>query len=77
METGYINHQRSNVDRRSVRVRLTDKGREICAVIDQLYDKHCGQIAEVGDVSVEELRQLNQTLFKLERFWTDQIRYRL
>ena len=77
VDTGYINHQRSNVDRRSVRVRLTDKGREICAVIDQLYDKHCGQIAEVGDISVEELRQLNQTLFKLERFWTDQIRYRL
>ena len=26
VESGYINHQRSNTDRRSVRVRLTDKG---------------------------------------------------
>lgn len=77
VEAGYIHHQRSRSDRRSVRVRLTDKGRAICASIDEVYNKHCGMLVNVGDISVEELRQTNATLFKLERFWTDQIRYRL
>lgn len=77
VEAGYIHHQRSRSDRRSVRVRLTDKGRAICAAIDEVYKKHCGMLSSVGDISVEELRQTNATLFKLERFWTDQIRYRL
>lgn len=77
VEAGYIHHQRSRSDRRSVRVRLTDKGRAICASINELYNKHCGMLVGVGDISAEELRQTNATLFKLERFWTDQIRYRL
>lgn len=77
VEAGYISHQRSRLDRRSVRVRLTEKGRVICKSIDELYNKHCRSVAEVGDISQEELRQINTTLHKLERFWTDQIRYRL
>lgn len=77
VEAGYIHHQRSRSDRRSVRVRLTDKGRAICDSINELYNKHCGMLVGVGDISAEELRQTNATLFKLERFWTDQIRYRL
>ena len=77
VEAGYIHHQRSRSDRRSVRVRLTDKVRAICASINELYNKHCGMLVGVGDISAEELRQTNATLFKLERFWTDQIRYRL
>lgn len=77
VEAGYISHQRSRLDRRSVRVRLTDKGRAICKSIDDLYNKHCRSVAEVGDISIDELKLINATLHKLERFWTDQIRYRL
>ena len=77
VEAGYIDHQRSRLDRRSVRVRLTDKGQAICEAIDALYNKHCRSVAEVGDISISELNSINATLHKLERFWTDQIRYRL
>ena len=77
VEAGYINHQRSEMDRRSVRVRLTQKGREICDTIDTLYNRHIDTISEVGDVSQDELEVINKTLNKLERFWTDQIRFRL
>jgi hypothetical protein len=31
----------------------------------------------VGGLSAEELRGLNKALVRLERFWSDQIRYRL
>ncbi len=77
VEAGYIHHQRSRSDRRSVRVRLTEKGRAICAAIDEVYNKHCAMLTEAGDITSEELRQANATLYKLERFWTDQIRFRL
>lgn len=77
VEAGYIHHQRSRSDRRSVRVKLTDKGRAICVAINDVYQKHCAMIVDVGDITSDELRQVNATLFKLERFWTDQIRYRL
>ena len=77
VEAGYINHQRSEMDRRSVRVRLTQKGTDICDTINDLYNRHVDTIAEVGDVSQEELEVINKTLNKLERFWTDQIRFRL
>src|SRR6516164_9790336 len=39
VESGYINHQRSNNDRRSIRVRLTEKGREVCKVVNGLYGR--------------------------------------
>lgn len=77
VEADYISHERSKLDRRSVRVRLTEKGRAVCKSIDDLYNKHCRSVAEVGDISDDELRMINATLHKLERFWTDQIRYRL
>lgn len=77
VEAGYINHQRSEMDRRSVRVRLTEKGRTICKAIDDLYNRHCSSVAEVGDINPDELNKINGILNKLERFWTDQIRYRL
>src|SRR5580692_201987 len=40
VETGYLHHQRSRVDRRSVRIRLTTQGQEIRRIVDTLYQKH-------------------------------------
>jgi hypothetical protein len=34
-------------------------------------------VEHIGGVSYEEFRSLNTSLTRLERFWTDQIRYRL
>jgi DNA-binding MarR family transcriptional regulator len=69
VEAGFLHHQRSRMDRRSVRISLTDKGREVHEVVDQLYAKHVKSIEQVGGI--------NKALVRLERFWTDQIRYRL
>ena len=40
VETGYLSHERSRVDRRSVRIRLTEKGRQIHDIVQGLYSKH-------------------------------------
>ncbi|KZL16754.1 MarR family protein [Pseudovibrio axinellae] len=77
VETGYINHERSQMDRRSVRVSLTDKGREIAQIVDDLYSRHILSVEQVGELSTESFEELNRSLRRLERFWTDQILYRL
>ncbi|SON56139.1 transcriptional regulator SlyA [Hartmannibacter diazotrophicus] len=77
VEMGYIHHQRSRMDRRSVRVSLTEKGQEIADIIQKLYDRHMQSIEKVGGVARNDFEQLNTSLQRLERFWTDQILYRL
>ena len=77
VDAGYINHQRSTVDRRSVRVKLTEKGLEICRVVNALYQRQLKSLQQVGGINTEDLELLNKTLIRLERFRTDQIRYQL
>jgi DNA-binding MarR family transcriptional regulator len=77
VEMGYIHHQRSRMDRRSVRVSLTEKGREVAEIVNSLYERHIRSIDQVGGIGVDEFNTLNRSLQRLERFWTDQILYRL
>jgi DNA-binding MarR family transcriptional regulator len=77
VDAGYINHQRSTTDRRSVRVRLTDKGQEVCKVVNSLCQRQLKSLQQVGGIGPDELETLNKALNRLERFWTDQIRYQL
>ncbi len=77
VEMGYLHHARSRVDRRSVRISLTEKGRQIHEVIESLYEKHARTIEPIGGISTDDFSRMNQALVRLERFWTDQIRYRL
>ena len=77
VEIGFLDHQRSRVDRRSVRIKLTDKGREVHAIVEAIYQKHVGTVEQVGGINADEFAMLNKSLQRLERFWTDQILYRL
>lgn len=77
VDMGYIHYKRSETDRRSVRVSLTQKGKDACDVVHGLYERQLGSIEAVGEVSHGDMKSLNRALVRLERFWTDQIRYRL
>jgi len=77
VESGYIHHERSDTDRRSVHVSLTDKGNEIRIVVTKLFDRHLESIEAVGNVTGTDFEGLNVSLRRLERFWLDQVRYRL
>jgi hypothetical protein len=46
-------------------------------IVAALYDKHATTVEQIGGVSTAEFRTVNTALTRLERFWTDQIRYRL
>ncbi len=77
VEMGYIHHKRSETDRRSVRVSLTDKGQEARDIVNDLYHRQLHSLEAVGEISERDMRMLNLALMRLERFWSDQIRYRL
>ena len=77
VDMGYIDYKRSDSDRRSVRVSLSQKGKDACSVVQKLYQRQLGSIEAVGEISSEDFRSLNKALVRLERFWSDQIRYRL
>jgi DNA-binding MarR family transcriptional regulator len=77
VELGFINHQRSRIDRRSVRVSLTPKGQEIEKIVGKLYERHIGSIEAVGGINAEEFKQMNRALQRLDRFWNDTIAYRM
>jgi DNA-binding MarR family transcriptional regulator len=77
VESGYINHERSDVDRRSVHVSLTEKGNQIRDIVVKLFDRHLESIEAVGNVTAQDFENINVSLRRLERFWLDQVRYRL
>jgi DNA-binding MarR family transcriptional regulator len=77
VDLGFINHQRSRVDRRSVRVSLTSKGQAVAEVVAGLYERHVGSIEQVGGINQDEFRQMNRALQRLDRFWNDTIAYRM
>jgi DNA-binding MarR family transcriptional regulator len=77
VEMGYIAYKKSETDRRSVRVSLSPKGIEASEVVQDLYQRQLRSVESVGQVSGEDFRGLNKALGRLERFWSDQIRYRL
>ena len=77
VDLGYIHHERSEVDRRSVLVRLTRKGEFVRNMLRELFERHLGSLEAVGNVATADLEGMNACLKRLERFWIDQVRFRL
>lgn len=77
VDMGYLHYKRSETDRRSVRVSLTEKGKDACDIVQGLYKRQMSSLEAVGQVKQDDMQALNKALVRLERFWSDQIRYRL
>jgi len=75
VEMGYMHHQRCEIDRRSVRVRLTEKGRHIRSVVSDLFARHAVGLEHKGVLGPEGIDDITHSLKRVERYWTDQIRY--
>lgn len=75
VEAGYMHHQRSEADRRSVRVKLTPKGRALRETVSDLFARQAVAMQQRGIVDVDGLDALNHALRRIERYWADQIRY--
>jgi DNA-binding MarR family transcriptional regulator len=75
VEMGYMHHERCAIDRRSVRVRLTAEGRRVRDLVADLIARHSAGLQERSVLTLEAVEDVNARLKRLERYWTDQIRY--
>ncbi|KII14784.1 MarR family transcriptional regulator [Phaeobacter sp. S60] len=75
VEMGYMHHQRCEIDRRSVRVRLTERGREIRDIVAALFSRHAEGLEGKDVISSEGIADITASLKRVERYWSDQIRY--
>ena len=75
VEMGFMHHQRSEIDRRSVRVRLTESGRRIRATVGDLFARHAEGLEKRGVLGLNGVEEINSALRRMERYWADQIRY--
>jgi DNA-binding MarR family transcriptional regulator len=75
VEAGYMHHQRCGVDRRAVRIRLTEKGREIREAVGALFQRHADDLAGRSLYAPDAAQEVVGGLRRIERFWTEQIRY--
>ncbi|MGR3197941.1 MAG: MarR family winged helix-turn-helix transcriptional regulator [Paracoccus sp. (in: a-proteobacteria)] len=72
---GYVHHERCDMDRRSVRVRLTPEGQAVRETVQWLFIRHAEGLAMSGVLEDPPLDQVNLQNRRIERFWSEQIRY--
>ena len=75
VESGYMHHEKCAVDRRSVRVRLTEKGRKIRQALSEMFARHADGLVGGTTFNRDSLNEVNSHLRLVERYWADQIRY--
>ena len=71
---GYDVQERSPRDRRSVLIRLTDKGLALCQHLRELDDRLALAYSE-GDGANVDIASARLALRQLERLWSDYIQY--
>ena len=68
VENGYLVQERSVHDRRSIHVRLTDKGRDLRDRLSVMHRRHVEMLAQTT-ITDADLQGVVVTLSRLERFW--------
>ncbi|MGI9368693.1 MAG: MarR family winged helix-turn-helix transcriptional regulator [Ruegeria sp.] len=75
VEMGYMHHQRCEIDRRSVRVSLTMRGREVRDIVAELFSRHAEGLQSRGVLGADGIGEITGSLRRVKRYLTDQIRY--
>jgi DNA-binding MarR family transcriptional regulator len=73
-EFGYLAQERSEHDRRAVRLRMTEAGMRICAMVEDLQT-HLAEELGRARLTADALDQANGAMATVERTWTDYIRH--
>jgi len=76
VENKYLVQERSTHDRRSIRVRLSDKGLGLCQQISDMFDRHADALEE-NNISSDDLQEATAVYRQLERFWMSILNYNL
>ncbi len=68
VENGYLVQERSLHDRRSIRVRLTEKGTKLRDRVSVMLQRHLEMLSQAA-LNMDDLQATGVTLRRLERFW--------
>jgi DNA-binding MarR family transcriptional regulator len=71
VDLGYLEQHRSERDRRSVKIKLTDQGLQLCNALTEMEMRHADALG-AEPIPIEAAREL---LRGLERVWSDSIQY--
>ncbi|MFN3701331.1 MAG: MarR family winged helix-turn-helix transcriptional regulator [Alphaproteobacteria bacterium] len=74
VENDYLIQERSVHDKRSIRIKLSDKGIALKDMITEMFKRHEEKL-KGSEISDESLKSLNNTLKMLERFWASQANF--
>jgi DNA-binding MarR family transcriptional regulator len=69
VENEYLVQERSEHDRRSIHVRLSDKGKKLRDELSKMHERHLVMLNETS-LKAEDLQAADVALKRLERFWT-------
>lgn len=70
VETGYLEQERSTHDRRTVRVRLSEKGKALHTKLADMFERHSAKLTD-GALAPDKLAAAGQTLYALGRYWNE------
>jgi DNA-binding MarR family transcriptional regulator len=70
VETGYLEQERSTHDRRTVRVKLSEKGKALREKIAAMFSRHSGKLSD-GALAPARVVSANESLWALGRFWNE------
>jgi DNA-binding MarR family transcriptional regulator len=76
-DLGYVVSGKSAHDKRQIRLKLTNDGASLRLQLSSMFARHATTLRPVGGIETPDLEASNKTLSRLERFWADQIRFRL
>jgi DNA-binding MarR family transcriptional regulator len=73
VENNYLIQERSQHDRRSTHVRLSEKGLALRLRIEKMFDRQIDALSEV--IPLAELQASTGVYHRLEKFWIDLLAY--
>lgn len=75
VENDYLRQERSQHDRRSVRVKLSEKGLALRDEVNELFERQVGKLFAPGALPKDQVAAMNETLRRLERFWSSEVQF--
>lgn len=71
VENEFVTQERSVHDKRSIRIKLSEKGLKLYGYLDEMFKRHEEKLKGT-DLTDKRFAETIQTMKQLERFWTSQ-----
>jgi DNA-binding MarR family transcriptional regulator len=76
VENNYLIQERSAHDKRSIRIRPSGKGLDLCGQISAMFDRHAAALDE-SSFNAGDIKSASESYRQLERFWSGLLNYNL